>query len=139
MQWSAERYAGFSTSEPWLPIADDHAQINVEAQRDDPDSMLSLCHRLIELRRGSPALEVGGFAPVAAQGDVLAYLRVGPEERFLVMLNLGDRHHRVDRGSDARHGRVAVATRRRLEGREVGQHFELGPNEGVVVRLQNGE
>jgi alpha-glucosidase len=136
MQWSAAHNAGFSEGVPWLPIADDYETVNVEAQRDDPESMLSLCHRLIELRRGSPALEVGDFAPVAAQGDVLAYLRSRDEERFLVMLNLGSGRHPVDRGADARPGRVAVATRRSLEGKEVGRHVELGPNEGVVVRLE---
>ena len=53
-------------------------------QRDDPDSMLALTHRLIDLRRGSRALEVGDFSPVGAHGDVLAYLRHLGDERFLV-------------------------------------------------------
>ena len=30
----------FTTGEPWLPFAPDHATVNVEAQRDDPDSLL---------------------------------------------------------------------------------------------------
>src|SRR5690606_25224678 len=116
MQWNAAANAGFSTAEPWLPVGDDYERINVQAQRDDPDSMLALCHRMIELRRGSPALEVGDFAPVAAHGDVLAYLRHRGDERFLILLNLGAEPHRVDRGAEARRGRVAVATRRVREG-----------------------
>ena len=138
MQWSGAANAGFSDVQPWLPVADDYRQLNVEAQRDDPDSMLSLCRRIIELRRGSRALEVGDFSPVAAKGDVLAYLRTEGDERFLVMLNLGTGTHQVDRGEEARPGRVAVSSRRSREGEEVGRYLELGPNDGVVVRLEGG-
>ena len=37
--------------------------------------MLALYRALIALRRREPALAVGGYAPVAAEGDVLAYRR----------------------------------------------------------------
>ena len=33
MHWSAEPYAGFTTTRPWLPIGPDYAEVNVEAQR----------------------------------------------------------------------------------------------------------
>src|SRR5690606_29291961 len=90
MQWTGGKMAGFPTAaEAWLPIAGDHDLINGEIQRDDPDSMLALHSRLIELRRGTAALELGSFEPVSAHGDVLAYLRESGEERFLVLLNLG--------------------------------------------------
>ncbi len=51
MQWDASRTGGFTDGKPWLPPVDP-ARRNVADQRDDPDSMLSLCRRLIELRRG---------------------------------------------------------------------------------------
>ena len=37
MQWSAAPQAGFSTAEPWLPLAEDFAQVNVAAQRGRSD------------------------------------------------------------------------------------------------------
>jgi alpha-glucosidase len=138
MQWSAGGHAGFSTAEPWLPLPDDYERLNVEAQRDDPESMLSFFRRLVELRRGSPALEVGGFAPVAAHGDVLAYIRHYRDERFLILLNLGGQPHEIDRGAEARPGRVAVATHRGREGEEVGRRVHLNPHDGLVVRLAAG-
>ena len=64
MQWSADPGAGFSDGEPWLPIVDS-ARRNVEAQRDDPDSVLSLYRRLIAARR---ELE-GPLAEIAVRGD----------------------------------------------------------------------
>ena len=50
MQWDAAENGGFSAAEPWLPVVDPHER-NVEAQRDDPDSLLNLYRRLIRLRR----------------------------------------------------------------------------------------
>ena len=49
------------TVEPWLPFGD-FAACNVEDQRRDPDSMLSLCRDLIGLRDAVPDLRSGAYA-----------------------------------------------------------------------------
>jgi len=41
-QWSNEPYGGFSTTEPWLPLAKGYKTRNVETQKDDPHSILNL-------------------------------------------------------------------------------------------------
>jgi alpha-glucosidase len=137
MQWSAEARAGFTSGEPWLPIAEDYPEVNVEAQRDDPRSMLSLYRRLIELRRGEPALEVGRYEPVRADGDVLAYLREARagESDFLVVLNLGPRPHVYDVPDTMPPGSVALSTHLDREGEPLGRELHLRPDEGLVVRL----
>ena len=67
--------AGFCPDgvEPWLPLADDHSTNNVETQREDPGSVLALHRALLSLRRSEPALCVGVYEPVEADGDLLAY------------------------------------------------------------------
>ncbi len=50
MQWDASPGGGFTTGEPWLPVVDPEAH-NVEAQRDDPSSFLSMVRDLLALRR----------------------------------------------------------------------------------------
>jgi alpha-glucosidase len=50
MQWDASPTGGFTTGEPWLPAVDP-AERNVEAQRDDPGSLLELYRLLIEARK----------------------------------------------------------------------------------------
>jgi alpha-glucosidase len=136
MQWSAESRAGFTTGEPWLPIAGDYREINVQAQRDDPGSMLSLYHRLIALRRGEPALEVGRFEPVEGDGDVLAYIRTAREGEsvFLVALNLGPQPQSLRLGQRA--GRVALSTHLDRIGERAAKSLELRPDEGVILRLE---
>jgi oligo-1,6-glucosidase len=50
MRWNAAPGGGFTgpTVTPWLPIGP--AAVNVADQRDEPDSVLSMCRRLVELR-----------------------------------------------------------------------------------------
>ena len=72
MQWDGSPGGGFSTGEPWLPAVDP-AERNVEAQRDDPESVLTLTRELVALRR-----ELGdGFELLDAAEGVVAYRRGG--------------------------------------------------------------
>ena len=70
MQWDDSPAGGFTTGEPWLPSVDPE-RTNVEAQRDDPRSTLSLVRDLLTLRR----LLGEGIELVDAEPGVLAYLR----------------------------------------------------------------
>ena len=72
IQWDESAFAGFSTAEPWLPLAEDFAANNVARQRVEPGSPLNLCKRLIALRRARPALNRGAYRPLQAEGEVLA-------------------------------------------------------------------
>jgi alpha-glucosidase len=70
MQWDSSPTGGFTTGEPWL-IPVDPQERSVEAQREDPASLLSLYRRLIELRR-----ELGeGFRLLDSEAGVVAYER----------------------------------------------------------------
>jgi alpha-glucosidase len=137
MQWSAGPGAGFTTGTPWLPIADDASVVNVEAQRGDPASQLSLYRRLIDLRRAEPALHGGSYRAVDGKGGVLAYVREADGSRFLVALNLGPEPARLDglQSADADGGTVVVGTHGGRDGEPVGGALELRGDEGVVVRL----
>ncbi len=89
MQWDAVPTPGSPPDDPWLPVAPDATAVNVDRQRDDPASMLTLYRRLIALRRARPALSVGSYEPVNATGDVLAYARDAGANQCLIALNLG--------------------------------------------------
>jgi alpha-glucosidase len=73
MQWDAA--GSFTTGEPWLPFAPDHERVNVEAQRDDPDSLLSLYRRLLALRRSEPDLVSGAYRTISTDDGVLTFAR----------------------------------------------------------------
>jgi alpha-glucosidase len=137
MQWNARRNAGFTSGAPWLPLACDCASVNVETQQHDPGSMLTLYSRLIALRRGEAALEVGRFELLDADGDVLAYVRRGRkgESSFLVALNLGSRGHVLHRPLDAPAGAIILSTHLDRHGERVKGNIALRGDEGIIVRL----
>jgi alpha-glucosidase len=91
MQWDASPPAGFSSVQPWLPLAEDAATCNVATQRSDFASLYNLYRRLIAFRRKSPALTGGSYRPLVAADDVLAYIREADGEQVLVALNFGGR------------------------------------------------
>jgi len=93
MQWGPEPNGGFCPAgvTPWLPVHPSYQQgVNVQEQRGDPGSLLRFYKRLIELRRGSPALVQGDITMLddTATG-CLAYMRRTPEQGVVVALNLG--------------------------------------------------
>jgi alpha-glucosidase len=128
MQWANEPGAGFTDAgvEPWLPFGD--LATNVEDQRRDPDSFLSLCRDLIGLRDALPDLKAGAYVSTPSPDDVLAYRR---GERTLVALNLGTGPATVDRVT----GVVRIGTHRARDGERVEGALTLAAGEGAVVLL----
>ena len=138
MQWDATPNAGFCPPdvEPWLPVADDYAEVNVEAQRDDPHSMLSLFRRLARLRREYPALAVGSYRPLET-GDtpVISYLREHEDGRLLVALNFGEDEERLELPADAATAKLLCSTDPGRPAIDESKYMKLGPYEGVVLAL----
>ena len=128
MQWRDTPGAGFTGAEvePWLPFGD--LSVNVEDQRRDPESFLSLCRDLIGVRDALPDLRAGAYASLAAPEGVLAYRR---GERTVVALNLGTEAATVD----AVTGIVRVGTRRARDGERVDGRLSLAAGEGAIVLL----
>ena len=96
MQWSADRNGGFSSANPQKlylsPITDPeyhYLSVNVEAQTDNPRSLLSWTRRTLEVRRRYAAFGRGSMEHVeSANPAVLAYVRAYEGERLLVVANL---------------------------------------------------
>ena len=58
MNWSSEKYAGFSTVEPWYEPNPNYVDINVEESEADPDSVLNFYKKLIALRKDPETCEI---------------------------------------------------------------------------------
>jgi alpha-glucosidase len=136
MQWDSSPEAGFTTGTPWLPIAADYQAVNVAVERADPTSMLTLYRRLIALRRATPALAVGSYVGLEADGDVLAYLREYAGQRCLVVLNLGSEPQSFGRRQADGQGRIALSTQLDRTDEAVRETIALRGDEGVIVMLE---
>ncbi len=128
MRWSCEEKAGFTTGEPWLPLGEGHAEVNVETHKKTPRSMLALHHRLLALRRAESAFALGSYAPVEAAGDLLAYSREKDGRRYLIALNLGSRSQTIEAT-----GRVVLSTFLDREDEAVGETLNLRGDEGLIL------
>jgi alpha-glucosidase len=91
MQWDGSPGGGFTGGEPWLPLVDP-SQVNVEAQRDDPASTLTLVRELIRLRRSLPR----EFRLLDAAAGVVAYAR----GEHLIAVNTTGEPLAVPRGAE---------------------------------------
>lgn len=96
MQWNGDRNAGFSKANPQRlvlpPVTDPeyhYSAINVEAQQENPSSLLFWTKRIIGLRRRHKAFGRGSFEPLFPDNrKVLAFLRRTNDETVLVVANL---------------------------------------------------
>jgi alpha-glucosidase len=78
MQWSAGPNAGFTSAKatPWLPIPPSAATVNVEAQKSDPNSLLTWYRELIRLKKTNSALAEGSDTMLDTRnGKVLSWKR----------------------------------------------------------------
>jgi alpha-glucosidase len=137
MPWDGTANCGFTEGEPWLPLGEGRSAQSVAAQRRDPGSMLALTRELLALRRREPALSLGDWTPLAAEGDVLAYARTWRDQRFIVALNLTAAPTAVRFGDDLA-GRIEISTQPARAGQLVTARIELGANEAVVIAAGGG-
>jgi glycosidase len=95
MQWSAEPHGGFTTAEepvrplPGGPFGPE--QVNVAAQRRDPDSLLRWMTRLVHARRERPELGWGSVTLLETEAPALLAHRCDWEGGTVVAVhNLGE-------------------------------------------------
>jgi maltose alpha-D-glucosyltransferase/alpha-amylase len=96
MQWSGDRNAGFSRANPqklYSPVIIDpeyhYETVNVEAQQNNPSSLLWWMKRLIDLRKRFKAFGRGSIKFLRpANPKVLAFIREYEAERIMVVANL---------------------------------------------------
>jgi alpha-glucosidase len=133
MQWSAAPYAGFSTSPPWLPLADDFASENVVNLEADARSILGLYKALIDLRKKRPQLVSGDYVPIAAQGDLLLYRRQGEGSAVVIALNLGAEPVSIASDAAGLGGEILLSTFLDRKGEKIEGALDLRGNEGVII------
>lgn len=139
MQWNASPNAGFCPPgvTPWLPVSDDYQQINVAVERQDPHSLLALTHRLLALRRATPALSLGSYSSIAdAPADCFVYLRQHDSQRYLIALNFSasEQHLSLPKLGN---GQLLLSTS--LDRQEMidPNDFRLRGYEGGIIELEN--
>ena len=93
MQWTGAENGGFTKGTPWLKVNPLFKDVNVEAQEQDPDSVLNYYRKLVALRKSDELKEVftyGKFLPEYENMDgVMAFYRKNESKCILVAANFG--------------------------------------------------
>jgi alpha-glucosidase len=88
MVWQADgENAGFSTAKPWLPVPQAHRARAVDIQDGEGGSVLAAYRSILALRKRHQALNAGSIRFLGAEGDVLAFIRLGADEELLCVFN----------------------------------------------------
>ncbi len=147
MQWSSDRNAGFSRANAqrlYLPVNIDpeyhYESVNVEAQRDNPHSLLLWMKRLIALRKSYKAFGRGTVEFLSPSNrKVLAFIRAFEDQRILLVANLSRFVEFVELDLSAIAGDVAVELFSRKSFPKIGELpylLTLGPHSFYLFELQ---
>ena len=92
MQWTNESNAGFTSGEPWLPLAKNFSIVNVRSEEKEVTSMLSLYKQLVKMRSTYQAFMIVNYLPVLVTTEVFAYARYSQLHSvcFIVMINFSE-------------------------------------------------
>jgi trehalose-6-phosphate hydrolase len=97
VQWSSETNAGFTYGTPWIPVASNYPEINVESALKDKDSVFYHYQKLIKLRKGYDTITDGNYQLILEDHpDIFAYIRNGMNEKLLVINNFYARESRFE-------------------------------------------
>ncbi|MGF1436755.1 alpha,alpha-phosphotrehalase [Bacillus thuringiensis] len=88
MQWNEEINSGFTTSTPWISVAENFKEINVEKALEDNESVFYHYQKLIELRKTYDVITEGEYAILDENHPkIWAYTRIVENEVLLVINN----------------------------------------------------
>ena len=92
MQWSVEKFAGFSAVEPWISAPENFKKFNVEVEEKDENSVLNFYRELVKLRKEKKIIQDGDIIFFERENnDVIAYRRTLDENELLVICNFRDK------------------------------------------------
>lgn len=139
MQWTAERYCGFSETEPWIPVSDNLDKINVEKQKQDKDSILEFYKKLITLRKVKEVIARGTIKFMETENaDVLAYTRCSGKQQLLVCCNFRGTESQIELTQEWMSGRKILGNYEKNHENNHGL-LTLHPYEIIVLEKVLGE
>jgi alpha-glucosidase len=97
MQWDSGLNAGFSKGSPWLPVEAGYKQYNVQAEKEQSNSIYSWYAELIKMRHEVAVFREGAYLPLeSGNRHVFAFgRRAESKEIALVVLNTSPKEQSV--------------------------------------------
>ncbi len=90
MPWDNQEHSGFSEKNPWLPIASEHLDKNVEQQNGESNSVLNHYRQLLKWRKRQTAICQGDIEFIEGPDNVLLFIRRHEQQAVWVCFNFND-------------------------------------------------
>ena len=91
MQWDDSKFAGFSSTKPWLDVNANYNKINVELEQNNLDSILNYYREIIRIRKNNSTLIYGDFLDLEPSNEKLyIYKRWDQQKTYFIVLNFSD-------------------------------------------------
>ena len=134
MQWTPDKFGGFSDQVPWLAMGDDRDGVDVQTELANPESVLHYYQALGQLRQNQlwrDLIVSGEFYPLSGMpADVIAYQRRLGSRLLTVVINLREKPNRV---SLTQPGEVLCQAG---EVKQHGHRFQLQPYTAIVLGVK---
>jgi alpha-glucosidase len=97
MPWEADLpNAGFTNSEPWLPMPDGWEDYSASTQHDDPNSMLNYYRSMIQRRKTENWMKSDSIGEVDSSSGILSFVKTFENKQVRVIMNFSDSEFRFD-------------------------------------------
>ena len=91
VQWDASPNGGFTSASPWIGVNPNFDQINIDAQRNEPSSILSFYKKLIHYRKTHNTLVYGEVIDLSEDHAICTvFQRKDEQGDFRVLLNFSN-------------------------------------------------
>jgi trehalose-6-phosphate hydrolase len=138
VQWNAEENAGFTKGTPWINVAENYREINVEEALKDSDSVFYHYQKLIQLRKHHDIITYGDFQLLLENDpQIFAYMRTWENEKLLVVNNFYEKEVTLRLPQEAemiyKNGDVLIAN---YTDSEQHRNSTLRPYESIVFKWE---
>ncbi|PKA23252.1 alpha-glucosidase [Leptospira levettii] len=138
MPWDGSDTTGFTTGKPWLPLYEDSNTLNVESQKQDPNSLFFTYKKLIQIRKDRKSLRKGKLKILLSDDkQALYYRRRDGKEETYIFLNFSSKPVRVSYPRKWNLNQILFSSKNRNASFELEKELDTGdlillPNEAVI-------
>lgn len=140
IHWNDQKQAGFTDGQPWIDIADNYKEINVEKSLKDEDSIFYHYKELINLRKTEDTIAYGNFEMILNNhNEIFAYARKYKNEIIIVVNNFYDNEIDVnlDEILKLKKYQVDILISNYIDSSKDITNIKLRPYESIVYKLEN--
>ncbi|MBF2475417.1 alpha,alpha-phosphotrehalase [Listeria seeligeri] len=131
MQWDNTENAGFTTGKPWLKVAENANEINVQQALQTKTSIFYFYQKLIALRKEYPVIQNGDYKPALTdEGSIIAYSRSLEDSKLLSIHNFAAEKQILTLPSEFLNAKILLSNYPR---EELTSTIELSPYETLTL------